>query len=118
MSRGSGSAEGKRKQVSWEGHKCEVRGQVTCGWWQAVGDICDQKIHGTQVCQFYLLLLLLKIVIRFNQSSFLASDLVQATDISSLELERSFLCISNRDLRCYLHLKQQVVQGLLVKPLP
>lgn len=31
VSRGSGSAEGKRKQVSWEGHKCKVRGQVICG---------------------------------------------------------------------------------------
>lgn len=49
VSRSSGSAEGKRKQVSWEGHKCKVRGQATCGLWQSVGDICDQKeAHDTQ----------------------------------------------------------------------
>lgn len=30
VSRGSGGAEGKRKQVSWGGHECEVREQETC----------------------------------------------------------------------------------------
>lgn len=94
MSRGSGSTEGKRKQVSREGHKCTVRGQVTCGSLWVTYVTRRRLMTHRQLYQFYLLLL--KIVLSFSLPSFLASALAPAT--SSLELGRSFRCRSNRTL--------------------
>lgn len=51
VSRSSGSAEGKRKQVSWQGMPWATR-QVTCGWLY-VGDLCDQETPDRQVCQIH-----------------------------------------------------------------
>ena len=70
VSRGSGSAEGKRKQVSWDGMPWAMR-QVTCSWLY-VGDLCDQETPDRQVCQIHL-------------SSLLVSVLTQATSIYSLK---------------------------------
>lgn len=66
VSRGSGSADGKRKQVSWKGVLWGTR-RVACGWLY-VGDICDQETPDRSV--------------RFTLSSFLVSALNQAISIS------------------------------------
>ena len=66
VSRGSGSADGKRKQVSWKGVLWGTR-RVAHGRLY-VGDICDQETPDRSV--------------RFTLSSFLVSALNQAISTS------------------------------------
>lgn len=80
VSRGSGNAEGKRKQVSWEGTQVLSEGAGDM-WLVLCGYLCDQKIHDTQT-GLLVLTPPLQVVIRFTFSYLLALVLAQATDTS------------------------------------